>query len=98
MTAITAMSSHGTFSFDDKTGKVLSIDLDTEFGQLPLTVDVFEYKNHYTAAFTGDVDVLDIGYWTVDGLYAEPDHRWRVLITELRAEWESSEYNAGFSE
>jgi hypothetical protein len=80
----TAYSSHGNFVFDNLTGKVLKNNLKSEFGQMPLTVDIDEYKSYYGYPMQNDVDVLDIGYWTLDGIYTPPIYEWREELKQLK--------------
>lgn len=76
---INVLSSHGSFKFDSVTGVVVNHQLSNTFGDLPYKVDVYEYFDHYGVDIASypSLDVLDIGYWTLTGLYEEPAHDWR---------------------
>lgn len=82
----TAYSSQGSFTFDQVTGKVLSHSLKNDFGQVPLTVDVIEYQQFYGHQVNDGVDVLDIGFWSVDGIYTPPTYDWREDLRLLKAD------------
>lgn len=57
----TVRSSYGHFVFDRLTGAILEIDLDPEFGPLPVGVDIHSLREECDAA-----DVLDVGYFYID--------------------------------
>ena len=47
-----------------------------------------EYNAHYGVNDHTEFDILDVGYWTRDGVYEEPVHSWRAQIGEELAERE----------
>jgi len=75
---ITAFSSHGTFTFDAITGGVINTDLSDSFGSFPYRVNVYEYFDYYQESLPLVVDVLDIGFHDLVGIYVEPVHEWRT--------------------
>ncbi len=81
---ITAYSSHGHFTFDAITGGVLTRELDNEFGSLPHRVNVYEYFDYYGESLPATVDVLDIGFHDLNGVYCEPELEWRVDAQQSR--------------
>jgi hypothetical protein len=83
---INVLSSHGSFKFDSVTGVVVNHQLSNTFGDLPYKVDVYEYFDHYGVDIASypSLDVLDIGYWTLTGLYEEPAHDWRAEVETQR--------------
>lgn len=85
---INVLSSHGSFKFDSATGIVIKHQLGDDFGDLPYKVDVYEYFDHYGVdiASNPSIDILDLGFWTLTGLYEEPEHEWRddVIINRMK--------------
>ena len=76
---ITAFSSWGTFTFDAITGGVIKTDLDDGFGSFPYRVNVYEYFDYYGESLPEVVDILDIGFYNLNGIYEEPEHEWREI-------------------
>jgi hypothetical protein len=63
MSEVTAVSTHGTITFDSETGRVLDNELDPDFGAFPTWFDVFEWKRRYPGEnIEGSHDILDFGY------------------------------------
>lgn len=81
---IMANSSHGNFMFDAETGTVVNTHLDDSFGDLPVCVNVWEWRNTYKTMMPDSIDVLDIGYMTAKG-YEEPAHDWRIERQQLKS-------------
>ena len=77
---VTAKSSHGTFVFDAIAGGVITCNLTDDFGSRPIKVDVYEYFDYYGESLPSSVDVMDIGFTTLNGDIIEPDHQWREDI------------------
>jgi len=82
-----ARSSHGEFTFDLRTGKVLSTNLDRGFGAKPIRVDVPEhqswYRNFIESGFC--CDVLGLSYWTRK-YYVPACRDWRKDVMGRRQE------------
>ena len=74
---ITAYSSWGYFTFDAITGVVISHELDNGFGSYPCKVDVYEYFDYYGESLPQIVDILDIGFYDLTGIYVSPEIEWR---------------------
>ena len=81
---ITAYSSHGHFTFDAITGGVISHTLSEEFGCFPLRVNIYEYFDYYGESLPAVVDVLDIGFYDLNGIYCEPELEWRENVKARR--------------
>lgn len=86
MSTCKARSSGGSFTFDTETGQVIDVNLNWEVADMPAKVDVEEYLDYYGQPLGTDVDVLDVGYWTVCNYYEEPAYDWRIEVQELREE------------
>jgi len=74
-------SSGGTIKVDAVSGDVIECTTnrneDNELRQIA-KFDVAEYKSHYNVTeIPGDLDILDLGYWTNDGAYEKPVDDWR---------------------
>jgi hypothetical protein len=91
---ITAHSSSGSIEFESETGIVTLFNLDKEDDHKPspddykeiVKVDIEEYERTYGHKPNHDVDILDIGYWYIDGEYEEPCFDWRSDRDENIAE------------
>lgn len=75
-------SSHGEFSADATTGKVIKKEIyegsETEPVNFIDKFDIEEYKKHYNTTTPPEyIDILDLGYWLENGAYEEPAHDWR---------------------
>ena len=77
---VTANSSHGTFTFDAIGGSVITCNLDNEFGSQPIKVDIYEYFDYYGESLPTTVDILDIGFTTLNGDIIDPDYYWRETV------------------
>jgi len=89
----TARGSWGEFEFDAQTGAVLGPLYGTgadssEFdpATAPVRIDIEELKSSYPdeEIAGGSYDVLDLGFITAAGQYAEPDEDWRDEFREGR--------------
>jgi len=87
---ITARSSHGTIVFGSETGLVLTGESNLcgcEDCPQVERFDIEEYRKFYgVEELPGymDIDILDLGYWGMDGIYEEPCHGWREEVALLR--------------
>lgn len=89
-----AVSTHGEFTFNLRTGKVVRTSLTRDFGDKPVRVDVPEYQRWYRH-FIGEgfsCDVLSLGYWTSKE-YVPACKDWRKDVMDRRQE--DSEYDFG---
>ena len=73
------ISSHGHVDFNSEFGFVRSTDLDSEFGDPPIWVNVFEWRARYPGETLGndEHDILDFGYVDAKGVYSPPCDDWR---------------------
>jgi hypothetical protein len=63
----------------DRDGSDISVEL-VAFPIQVHTVDLKEYKNHYNIVqMTGQLDILDLGYWNKDGSYEKAVEALRIL-------------------
>lgn len=78
----TVNGSKGTLTINPKTGHVLS---HTGYIEV-MKVDLVEYYNTYPESTREDVDILDVGYWSIpEGkvVYTPPCESWRKERDEL---------------
>jgi hypothetical protein len=78
---VTITSSHGEFDVDSETGRVIRTELRGTFGPLPQVVNTGEWHLRYPQERfdrQGSIDILDIGYWSADGVYTAPEESWRL--------------------
>lgn len=90
MENITISSTHGTFTVDRKTEKIISLDcpdLNDPENDLPniTDFDFQEWKEYYKKPIPDSLDILDLGYHykahrgeSVIIEYEEPAHDWRL--------------------
>ena len=82
-------SSSGELLVDRETGVVIDIELSNEadprFG-LIRSIDIMEQQKYRSNLIDPKerYDILDFGYWSLDGTYVEPAHDWRNLIKTLK--------------
>lgn len=73
-------SSCGELTADIETGKVISGKLDVEYSIIQF--DVYEFETTYGKKVSGNVDILDLGYWYCYNnnvaLYETPAYDWRA--------------------
>ncbi len=72
------VSMHGTVVYEPRTGRVLEVDLDPEYLDVPLVFDVKEWRECYPRETLdgSSHDIMDLGYWTLEGYVpANPEFR-----------------------
>lgn len=80
-TSFYVFSSGGSLKVSAKDGSVIECTTihneDNELKQI-LKFDIEEFKTHYKVAeIPGNLDILDLGYWTKNGQYEKPVEDWR---------------------
>lgn len=86
MKTSTGYSSCGTLVFDADTGEVYPgyTNLDADFGEIPIRVDLEEWIHRYPGEDIADGnDILDLGLWFADGRYEPPCESWRIERDEM---------------
>lgn len=92
--------SHGELEVSVSSGYVLGCDLiaeqDGEYMDI-VRFDIWEYAKEYPNETLGGshVDILDIGYWMIDGTYEPPREDWRNDYRLALAAGELSPYPCG---
>ena len=86
---IQVFSSWGSIYADRITGKVIDRSLDDfdENGRNYLAdidrIDISEHEHFWDKKISDTVDILDLGYWNMDGSYDGPETSWRNEAREL---------------
>ena len=84
------ISSHGEFLYDSVTGLMTYSELREEFGVPPYRINVQEHNMFGVMRGKDVVDILDLGYWNIHGIYEPQVQEWRddvicergVVLTE----------------
>ena len=92
---LTVSSSHGTFDIDGSSGRVIRWwandphDADAQAMENIERFDLHEWKLYWQwkGELPGGFDVLDLGFWTKDGAYEQPEDDWREEMKRLGREW-----------
>ena len=75
---------HGALAVDESSGRV--IDYEPEGAEEYANIacfDLLEWRAHYGRAKCDGGDILDFGYWRLDGTYEPPEADWRATWREL---------------
>lgn len=76
--------SHGLLQASISTGAVLDAEYDGHGYQDIAAFDFREWESVYPGEEPDDLDILDIGFWTIAGDYVPPCEEWR-------ADWRAEE-------
>ncbi len=78
MTSFRVYGSHGVLVVAAMSGRVLAYepDGDTDYADICF-FNVDEWRRAYPGEVPTVIDILDIGYWTLDGAYEPPVEDWR---------------------